>query len=98
MDEILAPIHPGEMLREDFMSPLALTAAELAKAIAVDPTLVEEIVAETRAIDAETALRLDRYFGRSEGFWTRLQASYDVRLAKYRSGARIEAEVTPRAA
>ncbi len=76
------PVSPGEMLDEEFLKPLGLTKYRLAKDIGVPPQRIGEIVAGKRAITADTDLRLCRYFGLSDGWWLRGQASYDTALAK----------------
>ncbi len=76
------PIHPGEILREEFLGPMGISHYRLAKSIHVQPRRVNEIVHEKRAISADTALRLARYFGISVAFWTSLQASYDTEVAR----------------
>ncbi len=86
------------MLLNEFMEPAGLSAYRLAKDIGVPATRIHEILKGKRAITAETALRLDRYFGMSEGWWLRLQADYDLRKARRRYGDRIDSEVTPRSA
>lgn len=96
--EPIGPIHPGEILREDFMAPLGLSARALAKALGVPANRITAIVASERAISADTALRLARYFGPSAGWWLRLQAMYDEEEARQRLGEQIEREVAPRAA
>ena len=83
----LAPIHPGEILREEFMKPHRLSQNALARALAVPPRRVNEIVVEKRAITADTALRLARFFGTTPELWTGLQADYDLRLARCRESA-----------
>jgi len=72
------PIHPGEMLREEFMKPLDLSAGKLAKAIDVPRTRIERLVREETAMSLDTAVRLARYFRMSEGYWTRMQVSYEL--------------------
>ncbi len=89
----LSPIHPGEILREEFLAPLAISQYRLAKDINVPPRRINEIVLGRRAISANTALRLARYFGTSERFWLNLQARYDLELEKDRLGRRLEREV-----
>lgn len=96
--EPIGPIHPGEILREDFMAPLGLSARTLAKALGVPANRITAIIAGERAISADTALRLARYFGSSAGWWLRLQAMHDEEEARQRLGEQIEREVTPRAA
>ncbi len=93
-----APTHPGEVLREDFLKPLALSQYALAKALGVKQIRVSEIVNRKRAVTPDTALRLARYFGTSAEFWTGMQATYDLETARDRVGAEIEAKVDPRAA
>ena len=92
------PIHPGEILREDFMKPLAITQYALAKAISVPPRRINEIVQGKRAISADTALRLGRYFGVSPQSWMNLQSRYDLEIAAQHLGDRLENEVNPRSA
>lgn len=82
----LAPVSPGEMLLEEFLKPLGLTKYRLAKDIGVPPQRIGDIVAGKRSITADTDLRLCRYFGLSDGWWLRGQASYDTALAKARMG------------
>ena len=79
----LPPIHPGEILREEFMKPRGLSQNALARALNVPPRRINEIVLEKRGITADTALRLARYFGTSAEMWTGLQADYDLRLVRY---------------
>lgn len=93
-----APTHPGEVLREDFLKPLGMSQYALAKAIDVPQIRVSEIVNGKRAITPDTALRLARYFGTSAEFWTGMQATYDLEMARDQVGAEIEAKVRPRAA
>jgi len=93
-----APTHPGEVLREDFLKPLGLSQYALAKAISVPQIRISEIVNAKRAVTPDTALRLARYFGASAEFWIGMQATYDLELARDRSGAEIEAGVHPRTA
>jgi len=94
----LAPIHPGEILREEFMRPHGLSQNALARALNVPPRRINEIVLEKRAITADTALRLARYFRTSAEMWTGLQADYDLRLARYEKERQIERDVEPLAA
>jgi len=91
----LAPIHPGEILREEFMRPLGLSQNALARALNVPPRRINEIVLEKRGISADTALRLARCLGTSAEMWTGLQADYDLLLARYESERDIERDVTP---
>src|SRR5437667_12642380 len=90
----LAPIHPGEVLNEEFLSPLGISQYRLAKETSVPPRRINQIVHGTRAITADTALRLARYFGTSERFWLNLQAGYDIEVQKDRLGDRLRREVT----
>ena len=82
MTNKLDPIHPGEILLEDFMEPLGLTAYRVAKDIGVDPPRIHSIIAGRRSISADTALRLGQYFGVSAQFWLNLQSQYDLEIAK----------------
>ena len=93
-----SPIHPGEILLEEFLKPMDLSAYRLAKDIGVPLTRITAILAGERAITADTALRLARYFGTSERFWLHLQTSYDLEKAKDELAGRLENEVRPRAA
>nr|CAX84000.1 Plasmid maintenance system antidote protein, XRE family [uncultured bacterium] len=92
------PSHPGEVLREDFLRPMGLSQYALAKALGVPQIRVSEIVNGKRAVTPDTALRLARYFGTSAEFWTGMQATYDLEIARDRVGAEIEVQVHPRAA
>jgi antitoxin HigA-1 len=94
----LPPIHPGEILREEFMIPHGLSQNALAHALSVPPRRINEIVHAKRAVTADTALRLARYFGTTAELWTGLQADYDLRLARYEKQWQIEREVEPLAA
>ena len=94
-DKTLKPIHPGEILREEFMNPLGLTQYRLAKDISVPPRRINEIFHEKRAITADTALRLGRYFGNSARFWINLQSRYELEIAKAVLKDRLDKEVTP---
>jgi antitoxin HigA-1 len=89
----LPPIPPGEILREEFLVPLGLSQYRLAKDTSVPARRINEIVRGQRAISADTALRLARYFGTSEQFWLNLQAHYDLEKEKDRLGKRLEREV-----
>ena len=93
----LPPIHPGEILLEEFLEPMSISQYRLAKDISVPPPRINEIVHGKRAVTADTALRLSRYFGTSDRFWLNLQASYDLDVVRDRLGDRLEAEVLPRA-
>ena len=81
-----APIHPGEVLREDFLLPLGLSEYRLAKDIGVPPQRIGDIVAGKRAITADTDLRLCRYFGLSDGWWLRGQTNYEIAVARKATG------------
>jgi addiction module HigA family antidote len=94
----LAPIHPGEILREEFMTPHGLSQNALARALGVPPRRINEIVLEKRGITADTALRLARFFNTTAELWTGLQADYDLRLVRYKKARTIEREVEPLAA
>ncbi len=89
----LPPIHPGEVLLEDFMKPLGLSQYRVAKDIGVSPLRIGQIVHGKRSITADTALRLARYFGTSPNVWLRLQARYDLEVMEVRMAERIEREV-----
>ena len=89
----LKPIHPGEVLAADFLQPLGLSQYRLARDLSVAPRRINEIVHGTRAISADTALRLARYFGTSERFWLNLQARYDLEVERDHLGARLAKEV-----
>ena len=89
----IAPIHPGEILLEEFLKPLSISQYRLAKDINVPARRINEIVHGKRAITADTALRLSRYFNLSERFWLNLQARYDLEIEKDKLNGRIEAEV-----
>ncbi len=91
----LAPIHPGEILREEFMKPLDLSQNALARALHVPLRRINQIVQENRAISADTALRLARFFGTTAEMWAGLQADYDLRLARYEKQRQIERDVEP---
>jgi antitoxin HigA-1 len=93
----LPPIHPGEILREDFMKPLGLSAHRLAMALHVPGTRVGEIVNGRRSITADTAIRLGRYFKTTPRFWLNLQTAYDLELVEDDALAQIESEVRPQA-
>lgn len=94
----LPNIHPGEVLFEEFLGPMEISQNRLARDIAVPPRRINEIVHGNRAVSADTALRLARYFGTSEAFWMGLQADYDLEEARERLGDRLNREVRPRAA
>jgi addiction module HigA family antidote len=89
----LAPIHPGEVLMEEFLNPMGISQYRLAKETNVSPRRINEIAHGTRAITADTALRLSRYFGTSERFWLNLQTRYDIEMEKDRLGDSLDREV-----
>jgi len=89
----LAPIHPGEVLQADFLEPLGVSQYRLAQDISVPPRRINEIVHGKRAVSADTALRLARYFGTTERFWLNLQARFDLEQQRDVLGARLEKEV-----
>ena len=93
----LAPVHPGEVLLEEFLEPMGISQYRLAKDISVPPRRVNEIVHRVRGVSADTALRLARYFGTSERFWLNLQAQYELDVERDHLGERLEREVTRRA-
>ena len=93
-----APVHPGEILLEEFLLPLELSQYRLAQSLSVPPRRINEIVLGKRAVTADTALRLARYFGLSDRFWLNLQVRYDLEVARDRLGRRLEQEVQVREA
>ena len=93
----LPPVHPGEVLLEEFLGPMAISQYRLARDVSVPPRRINEIVHGKRGISADTALRLARYFGTTEQFWLNLQTRYDLDVERDRLGDRLEREVTPRA-
>ena len=94
----MRPVHPGEVLREDYLIPLGLSATALAKALHVPAQRINDIVHQRRGITADTALRLARYFGGDARSWLNLQTAYDLRVAEIEHAKRIEREVSPAAA
>ena len=88
-----APIHPGEILLEEFLKPMNVSQNQLAKDISVSAGRVNDIVRGNRSITADTAIRLSRYFGLSERFWMNLQAGYDLEIEKDKLEGRLEKEV-----
>src|SRR2546428_1381844 len=94
----MRPVHPGEVLREDFMVPLGMSANALAKALNVPAPRINDVVRERRGISADTAMRLARYFGGDARSWLNLQAAYDLRVAEIRNAKRIKREIAPAAA
>lgn len=97
-DNQMPPIHPGEVLREEYLVPLGMSVNALAHALRVPATRVHEIVKGRRSVTADTALRLARYFGGDAKSWMNLQAIYELRKVESEYGSRIEKEVDPRAA
>jgi len=91
--EKIDPVHPGEILLEEFLKPLGISQYKLAKDISVPPRRVNEIVQGKRSISADTALRLSRYFGLSERFWLNLQSQYDIEAEKDKLNRRLDNEV-----
>ena len=91
----LDPVHPGDVLREDFMKPLGLSAYAVAKAIGATPITISQIIRRKRGISAEMALKLGRYFNISPELWMGIQADYDLEMARERSEAKIFRRVQP---
>jgi len=91
----MRPVHPGEVLREDYLKPLSMSANALATALNVPAPRINDVVRERRGITADTAMRLARYFGGDARSWLNLQAAYDLRVAERANARRIEREVTP---
>lgn len=94
----MRPVHPGEILREDFLMPLGMSANALAKALHVPAPRINDVVRERRGITADTAMRLARYFGGDARSWLNLQAAYDLRVAEIAHAQQIADEITPAAA
>lgn len=94
----LPPVHPGEILLEEFLKPFGISQYRLARDIRVPPRRINEIVHGVRSVTADSALRLARYFGTSAAFWMNLQARYDLEALKDRVGRRIEREIPSLAA
>lgn len=91
----MRPIHPGEVLREDYLVPLGMSANALAKALNVTPARINEIVRERRGVTADTALRLAQYFGGDAQSWLNLQSQYDLKLAEQAAGLEIQTHIQP---
>ena len=91
----MRPVHPGEILREDYLVPLKMSANALAKALNVPAPRINDVVRERRGITADTAMRLARYFGGDARSWLNLQAAYDLRVAEIENAKRIEKEISP---
>jgi addiction module HigA family antidote len=98
MTKALPLIHPGEILLEEFLKPLAMNPQQLAMALRVPPNRIAQIIAGERALTADTALRLGRYFSANPHFWMNLQSTYDLRAAARGHQARIDRDVHPRPA
>lgn len=94
----MRPVHPGEILREDFLIPLGMSANALSKALNVPAPRINDIVRERRGISADTAMRLARYFSGDARSWMNLQVAHDLRVAEIENAKRIEKEVVPAAA
>ena len=94
-NKLLDPITPGEVLREEFMEPLDISINQLARDLSVPPNRISEIVNGKRSISADTALRLQRYFGVEAQFWLNLQTEYDLRIMKRKIWADIERRIIP---
>ena len=94
----MRPIHPGEILREEYLEPLEMSVNALSKALHIPTTRMNEIVRENRGITADTAMRLARYFGTSERFWLNLQTEYELRKAQINKAEQVAREVQPHAA
>jgi addiction module HigA family antidote len=95
---LLDPIHPGEILREEFLAPMGISINQLARDLDVPPNRISQIVRGERAITADTALRLSTYFGVSPELWMNLQTGYDLRVARRDRGEQIQRRVRHRAA
>jgi len=94
-NDSLEPINPGEILREDFLEPLGISINQLSRDLSVPPNRISEIVNGKRAITADTALRLERYFGIEAQFWLNLQTEFDLRIMKRKIGFDIERRIFP---
>ena len=94
----MRPVHPGEVLREDYLVPLNMSANALAKALNVPAPRINDIVRERRGVSADTAMRLARYFGGDARSWLNLQSAFDLRVAELENAKRIEREIVPAAA
>ena len=94
----LPPVHPGEILRDEFLTPMGISVYQLANSIKVPRSRANDLVLGRRAVTTDTAMRLGRYFGTSAEFWINLQARYDLDVADRRLRRRIEREVAPRSA
>lgn len=96
MSKNLSPIHPGEIVREDFLIPLGISVNQLAKALDIDATRLNDVVRGRRGITADTALRLSRYLGTTAEFWMGLQSDYELRVARQAKLKQIERSVHPK--
>jgi addiction module HigA family antidote len=94
----LKPIHPGEVLREEFLKPFGISAESLSQSIGVQARTIDEIVAENESVTADTALRLAKFFNTSAQFWLGLQSDYDLDVTRELLGERLEKEIQPLAA
>lgn len=94
----MRPIHPGEILREDYLKPLGMSAHALAVALRVPPSRINDIVLERRGVTVDTAMRLVRYFGGDVKSWLNLQMAYDIKIAEATKKSDIEREIVPKAA
>ena len=94
----MRPVHPGEVLREDFLKPLGMSANALANALSVPASRINDIVLERRGVTVDTAMRLTRYFGGDLQTWMNLQIAYEIKIAEKALGKRVQAEVQPLAA
>jgi addiction module HigA family antidote len=93
----MRPVHPGEVLREEYLVPLKMSVNALAKALHLTPSRLNDIVLKRRGISADTAVRLERYFGATAQFWLNLQSAYDLRVAKQSAKVRkVVREIEPR--
>ena len=92
----MRPVHPGEILREEYLAPLGITSHALAMALRVPAPRINDIVRERRAVTPDTALRLARYFDTTAQFWLNLQSAFDLKLAENEAGSRITDEISPR--
>jgi addiction module HigA family antidote len=93
--KVIPPVHPGETLREDFLKPLGLSSSRLAIELPVPVTRINDIARGRRAVTADTALRLARFFGTTPQFWMNLQANYDLEVAQDQHGAEIADRIHP---
>jgi len=94
----IPPVHPGEILKADFLEPLGMSVNALSRSIKVPRARLNDIVLGRRGVSADTAMRLARYFGVSEQFWMNLQSHYELEVAREASGDRVDREIKPRAA